>query len=234
VVESLPDNFDAESLPGGKPEGKIRFIPALCPNCGWDLRGDRDSIILMCKNCTTLWRGGSKGLKQIRFAHIPSTDEPIVYLPFWRIKADVSEIRLKSYADLIKAANLPKIIQPGWDNIAFRFWAPGFKVRPKTFLRLNTAFTLSQPRDKLEKTLPEGRMYPANLPVREAIESLKMTLAGFLKPKEQLLSVLPNIRLRAVSYLLVYIPFIQRHHELVCPKYQIAVNRNQLRLSGNL
>jgi hypothetical protein len=235
IAQSLPDDFDAERLAGGKPEGRIQFIPTLCPNCGWDLHGDRDSIVLACKNCTSMWQGGGEGLKQIRFAHVPSTETPIVYLPFWRIKADVSGIQLDSYADLINAANLPKAIQPGWENIEFRFWALGFKVRPQTFLRLNTAFTLSQPREKLEATLPEGgRVYPVNLPVKEAIESLKMTLAAFLKPKERLLSELPKIQVRAVSYLLVYFPFIEKHHDLVYPKYQTAVNKNQLRLSGNL
>ena len=181
-----------------------------------------------------MWQGDGKGLKQIRFAHVPSTEEPIVYLPFWRIKADVSGIQLGSYADLVTTANLPKVIQPGWDNIGFRFWAPGFKVRPRTFLRLSTAFTLSQPQDKLEKAIPKGRMYPVNLSISEAIESMKMTLAGFLKPKERLLSVLPKIQLQAISYVLIYVPFTEKHHELVQPKYHLAVNKNQLRLSGNL
>jgi len=234
IAQSLPDGFDAEQLPGGKPEGRIRFIPTLCPNCGWDLHGERDSLVLACKNCTSMWQGVGKGLKPIRFAHVPSMEAPIVYLPFWRIKADVAGIRLDSYADLIDVANLPRVIQPGWEKIGFRFWAPGFKVRPQTFLRLNTVFTLSQPRDKMEATIPEGRLYPVNLPVKEAIESLKMTLAAFLKPRERLLSVLPNLQVRAVSYLLAYLPFIERHHDLVYPKYQIAVNKNQLRLAGNL
>ena len=234
VSANLPDDFDADHLPGGKPEWQIRFIPTLCPSCGWDLEGERDSIVLMCKNCTSMWMGTGNRLKQIRFAHVPSPEIPIVYLPFWRIKADVSGIDLKTYADLVKVANLPKVVQSGWDDIEFRFWALAFKVPPATFMRLATTFTLSQPRGKLETELPEGKVYPVNLPITEAIESLKMTLAGFLKPKERLLSTLPNIQIRALSCLLVYIPFIEKHHDLVHPKYRAAVNKSQLRLSGNL
>jgi hypothetical protein len=234
IVKSLPDDFEADSLPGGKPRGGIRFIPTLCPNCGWDLQGERDSIALSCKNCTSMWQGAGVGLKQIRFAHVPSKEASVMYLPFWRIKAEVSHIQLDSYADLINVGNLPKVVQPGWNKIGFRFWAPGFKVPPQIFLRLTTAFTLSQPRDKLEAALPAGRVYPVNLPIKEAIESMKVTLAGFMKPKERMQSILPEIRIQAVSYVLVYLPFIERHHEFVQTKYRIAVNKNLLRLSGNL
>ena len=181
-----------------------------------------------------MWREAKNGLKQIPYAHIPATEDPVVYLPFWRIKADVSEINLVSYADLVKVANLPKVPQAGWDNIEFRFWALAFKVRPKTFLRLAGNLTLTQPRDKLETAIPEGRLYPVNLPITEAIESLKVNLAGFMKPKKLLLSKLQEIKIRAVSYILVYIPFIEKVHDLVHPQYQVSINKNQLRLSGNL
>lgn len=234
VSQSIPDDFDADNLPGGPPTGEIRFVPTLCPNCGWDLHGDRDSIVLACKNCTSMWQGGGKGLKQIRFAHIPSATSSVVYLPFWRIKAHVDGIQLDSYADLVTVANLPRVVQPGWDTIGFRFWVPGFKVSPQTFLRLTTALTLSQPREKLDTSLPRGRVHPVNLPIGEAIESMKMTLAGFLKPKKRLVSMLSKIQVRALSYVLVYIPFTEKHHDLVQPTYRIAVNKNQLRLSGNL
>jgi ribosomal protein L37AE/L43A len=234
VSTNLPDGFDADHLPGGKPQWQIRFIPTLCPSCGWDLEGKRDAIVLMCRNCTTMWLGTGNQLKQIRFAHVPSSEEPVIYLPFWRIKAEVSGVALTSYADLVKLANLPKVIQKEWHTTGFRFWALGFKVRPQTFLRLNTAFTLSQPREKLETALPDGQMYPVNLPIKEAVESLKMTLAAFLKPRERLIKTLPDIDIRALSALLVYIPFIEKHHDLVHSKYPIAVNKNQLRLSANL
>ena len=107
-------------------------------------------------------------------------------------------------------------------------------MRPQTFLRLAGNLTLSQPQDKLETTVPDGRLHPVNLPVTEAMESITLNLADFMKPREWVLENLPEIDVRAVSYILVYIPFMEKHHDFIQPKYQVAVNKNQLRLSGNL
>ncbi len=27
------------------------FVPTLCPRCGWDMEGERDSLVLICRNC---------------------------------------------------------------------------------------------------------------------------------------------------------------------------------------
>ncbi len=35
----------------------IQFISALCPHCGWDLVGGRDSVVLLCEKCDAPWRG---------------------------------------------------------------------------------------------------------------------------------------------------------------------------------
>ncbi len=232
--QKLPEDFDPDSLPGGPPEASIRFLATLCPNCGRDLTGGRDSVALNCLNCGSMWQAGKRGLKRIHFAHWPAAVNPAVYLPFWRIKADIVGIRLDSYADLVREANLPRVVKPAWESTEFRFWIPAFKVRPRTFLRLSNAFTLSQPRQTLEPTLPEGRMHPVNLPVSEAIEALKTTLAGFLRPAKRMISILPDIQIRATSYLLVYIPFMEKPHELINQKCRTAVNKNQLRFSSNL
>jgi len=236
VSGRLPDTFDVNSFPDEPSVGNIRFVPTLCSNCGWDLEGERDALVLCCKNCNSMWRGGKKGFKQIRYGHIPAlapTDQ-IIYLPFWRIKADVSGIDLVSYADLVRVANLPKVVQKGWENIGFRFWALAFKVRPQTLIRLAGNLTLAQPRDKLEASLPEGKCHPVTLPVTEAVESLKTNLADYVKPRKRFLSKLQEIHVRAISYILVYLPFVENQHDLVQPNYQVAVNKNQLRLSRNL
>ena len=231
---NLPETFDINQFSTESPNSKIRFVPTLCPSCGWDLEGQRDSLVLSCRNCHTMWRGKKNGLKQIRFAHIPQEGDDIIYLPFWRIKADVSGIELASYADLVRVANLPKAVQKGWDQMGFRFWALAFKIRPQTFLRLTGNLTLSQPRDQLETSLPAGKLYPVTLPVSESVESLKITLSSFMKPQKRILSTLNEIEIKPVSYMLVYIPFIEKHHDLVQPKYHVAVNKNQLKLSANL
>ena len=39
LAEGTRKDIDLESLKGDHPNWQIRFVPALCPNCGWDLDG---------------------------------------------------------------------------------------------------------------------------------------------------------------------------------------------------
>jgi hypothetical protein len=234
VSPKLPDDFDMALFKGGSPNWPTGFIATLCPNCGWDLMGYRDSLALLCHNCDTIWRPSKDGLRKTGFAHIKGNGEGSIYMPFWRIAADISEIALNSYADLVKLANLPKVVQEGWDELQFRFWVPAFKVRPHVFVNLERKMTLSQPGEKLVKTIPKERLYPVNLPLREALESLKTALGSFLRPAQKLLPLLPDIAVTPRSFLLVYIPFREGHHEYIHDGYRLAINKNQLKLSNNL
>ena len=234
VSMHLSADFDATSWPDGRSGGQIRFIPALCPACGWELSGPKESLVLSCRNCSSLWEAVNKEFKKLNFAHIAGKEDDLTYLPFWRIKAKTSGITLDSYADLVRVANLPKAVPEGGKDMAFCFWAPAFKVRPQKFLSLSRNITLLQPREKLITELPEGHLHPVTLPVSEAIESLKINLAGFLKPPKTVVSKLPDIVIKPKSFALVFIPFVDKHHELVQPLFHQAVNKNQLSLAKNL
>ena len=72
------------------------------------------------------------------------------------------------------------------------------------------------------------------LPVTEAIESLKINLASFVKPKNQLAEILHAIGITAKRFALVYVPFVEKHHEFIQPDLQYAINKNILALSENL
>lgn len=230
----LPEDFNVEEFEDTQFQGHIDFVSTLCPNCGWDLEGERDSLVLACKNCNSTWYPVGKKLKQLTFAHYPGKGDRTIYLPFWRIKADLSGINLDSYADLISVANLPKVVQSDWHNIPFRFWIPAFKVRPKIFLHLASHTTLSQPREKLIPELPKQRMYPSTFPVEEAIESLKVILADFAKPRRTIMEMLHDIRIDAKKFSLIFMPFEEGHHEFIQPDFQLAINKNVLALSKNL
>ncbi len=234
VSAKLPDGFDMDDFSGDRPRWQIRFVSTLCPNCGWNLAGERDTLVLCCKNCNSAWYPVGKKLKRLKFAQFPDKGDNTIYLPFWRIKANVSGIKLESYADLIKVANLPRVIQSGWNDIPFRFWIPAFKVRPKVFLHLATHTTLSQPRENLISKLPDAGIYPTTLPIQEAVESLKLTLADFVKPRRTLVARLRDIQIDAKSYTLVFIPFTEGHHEFMQPDFQLTINKNVLALSKNL
>ena len=93
VKTKLPDDFDILNFSGGNPEWSLNFIPALCPNCGWDLKGNRDTIALICSNCISIWMPISNQLKRLNFGCLTASTESSVYFPFWRIKTDISEIR---------------------------------------------------------------------------------------------------------------------------------------------
>jgi hypothetical protein len=146
----------------------------------------------------------------------------------------VAGIVLESYADLIRIANLPKAVLPDFEARTFRFWSPAFKVRPRTFLTLVKNTTLAQPGEKASATLPKGPLHPVSLPVSEALETLKINLAGFIKPQRNLLPLLNDMRVEPLSYMLVYIPFRKGHHDYANPDLHLTVNRNQLSLASNL
>ncbi|MFC1886724.1 hypothetical protein ACFLZM_06690 [Thermodesulfobacteriota bacterium] len=229
----LPKNFDIQSQSDENPNWPIRLIPTLCPICGWDLQGESDTLVLSCQNCSALWKPDKKGFKRLEFAYIAGTGDNMIYLPFWRIKAEISGIELESYADLVKIANLPKAPQSGWADIPFYFWAPAFKVPPRNFLNLMRSLTLSQPRQKMIKEMPAGNLYPVKLPITEAVECLKIILASFIKPPERHLPRLNEISINPKRYLLIYIPFQIRQNELIQSKLHMTINKNLLELAGN-
>jgi hypothetical protein len=126
-------------------------------------------------------------------------------------------VHLKTYADLIKTANLLKIVQPGWHQMPFYFWNPAFKVHPHSYLTIAASVTLNQPMGKIQAGRPKGEALTANLPLKEAVESLKLNLAQFIRPIEHLPELIPQMEVRPRRYLLVYLPFQDTALGLVQP-----------------
>jgi hypothetical protein len=238
---TLAGELDLNGFSGGPAPFHLDFLATLCPHCGWDLSGHRDSLILFCQNCQRAWKARGKRLVELKLAHLPAaTENPVLYLPFWRIAADVSGIHLESYADMARVANLPRVPRPEWEQIGFRFWGPAFKVRPQFYLRLATGVTVSQPVEKPVPQLPPAASpaaqvtHPVNLPLSEAVETLKLNIASFLTPRERVQELLPRIEIIARKYLLVYLPFEERHHEYVHAGMNLAIHKNHLHLAQNL
>ncbi|MFZ7113058.1 MAG: hypothetical protein ACOWYE_15350 [Desulfatiglandales bacterium] len=229
LAGDVQEDADLESLKDARPQWRIRFVPALCPNCGWDLDGERDSLVLVCRNCNSAWQAGKEGFAGINFVHMPEKGEDVTYLPFYRIKAEITGITLESYADLVRVGNLPKVVQPQWENIPFRLWFPAFKVRPKDLLGFSRNLTLSQPREALVSGFPDGNtIHPVTLAVREALDGLKITLASFLKPRRIMFPKLSAIRIKPEKYVLVYLPFHRKGNELSQAAFRLRINQNLL------
>ena len=72
------------------------------------------------------------------------------------------------------------------------------------------------------------------LPVLEAIECLKITLASFIKPVEFFFPRLPEIEITPKSFLLAYLPFRESQHEFVHTRFDLAVNKNALSLAQKI
>ena len=236
VAAGLPENVEDLLARTDRPDWRLQFLPVLCPKCGWDLQGERDALVLLCRNCNSAWQAGGDRFKALKYAHWPATGEEgqVLYLPFWRIQADLDGVDLQSYADLVRVANLPRVVQPEWDKLRFRFWTLAFKIRPQTFLPLATRLTLSQPQQDLNDGLPEGDLYPVNLSVEEAVESLKVILASFIRPRSVQYPRLPEIKIMPKTYLLVYVPFARTPHELIQSQAKLVILKNQLTHAKNL
>jgi hypothetical protein len=223
---------DIDSLKSESPLRPVKFVPTLCPDCGWDMEGEKNSLILICRNCNSVWLPRFNGFKKIAFAVVPGKGD--FFLPFWQIFATVFGVNLNSYADFVRLANLPKVIQAGWHSQPFRLWSLAFKVRPNSFIQLNCAITLAQPKVKKTRYLPETVFQPVTLPIAEAVESLKITLGELARPQKHFLPRLSGIQIKPKKFRLVFIPFRETSHEYHNNELGLAVNKSQLNLATNL
>jgi ribosomal protein L37AE/L43A len=232
VSGPLPESL-VESLPTSDPSGwQMQLLSAICPSCGWNLSGERNAVVLTCTNCNSAWQPSGGSLKPVPIAFMPD-ETADMYLPFWRIKADVSGMPLSCYADLARLANLPRVVQKGWNDIPFYFWSLAFRLSPKFFLSLSVRMNLIQPRDEVKEGNPPGKCYPATLSSVEAADTLKTSLAGMMKPVETGYPKLPDIQIQASEFSLVYLPFQSGHHEWLQPRYCLAINKNMLFLTDH-
>ena len=234
VSEELRPSFNIFSQPGGSPDWRINFTATLCPDCGWDLTGARDSLVLNCRNCHSVWWTKQGKLEKLTFGCLPPSGPDVIYLPFWRIKAKIRGMCLETYDDLAKIANLPRVSHKNRNAQRFHFWGPAFKVPAHILMRLMHHITMSQPQENLDKNLPRETIFPVNLPVEEVIESFIPCLAGIVRPRKLFLENLAHVYIKARKYLLVYVPFNVSHYEFVQPLYNLAVHRNTLKTAENL
>ncbi len=231
---NFPGDMDINNLPLCRPEKETTFISGICQDCGQDLEGQFNSLVLICQNCQTLWQARGNKLGKIKYGCAKPSKSDDVMVPFWKIKATIPPIPLSSYADLARMGNLPKAIRPEWETQNLHFWAPAFKIRPKVFLRLNTALAIAQPDPLLEKKISKNIHLPITLPSTEAIQSIKITLASLVRPAKDHLPPLSCASIVPKEICLVFLPFESRHHDYFHPGLNVTINKNTLTLSDNL
>jgi hypothetical protein len=231
---NLPGDMDINALTLCHPEKETLFISGICPDCGQDLEGQFNSLVLICHNCQTLWQARGNKLGKIKYGCATPGKSDDVMVPFWKIQATIPPLPLDSYADLARMGNLPKAIQPEWETKSLYFWAPAFKIRPKIFLGLNKALAVAQPDPPLEKKIRKHLHLPISLPSSEAIQSIKITLASLVRPAKDHLPPLSQATIVPKEICLVFLPFETRHHEYFHPGLNVTINKNALALSDNL
>ena len=80
IVDALQDRifesvgqWEARAPAAKQPDFQVRFYAATCPDCGVDLDGDRDTLVLTCRNCDRAWKRGSEGLEEMPFLRHPGS-----------------------------------------------------------------------------------------------------------------------------------------------------------------
>jgi hypothetical protein len=223
-----------DHLPGCRPEKQTVFLSGICPDCGWDLAGANDSLILICKNCSTLWKPRGRQLAKIRSRCARPGSGSDVMVPFWKMSARISGLALASMADLARLANLPRVARPEWAHQDLFFWAPAFKVRPKIFLSLASRITIGQPDPDLDRAICSNPHVPVTLPVDEAAQSIRITLAGLAGSRTDVMPVLSDLQITPDRALLVFLPFEDHAHDYVHAGLNAGINKNALALASSL
>jgi hypothetical protein len=215
-------------------EDRLHFVATLCPNCAWDLKGEKDSLVLACTNCDSAWQPVGSTLARLPFGVFPGGGADSVYLPFWRIQAPLDGVPLRTYADLMRLANVPRVIRTEWEETPLQFWSPAFKIRPRAFLQTARAMILAQPQPIQEGPLPKGAAYPVTFPVSEALESIEVIVAHIAMAKQHLFPLLPQLKIGPPEVLLSYFPFAVRANELIQETLRFSIDRSTVQLGRKL
>jgi DNA-directed RNA polymerase subunit RPC12/RpoP len=220
-----------ESIPSLGPENfrTLRFLPVICPYCGSDLQGEKDTQILLCRNCDRVWDYAQEELKQIDFKTLKYTGEKsqIFYLPFWRIRAKVSGWPGQMPLPLTRLPLVPKRASAGKIEEGNLYLLPAFKLSPSLFLTVSKATSLRQPLDPVWlDSLPQGQYYPVTLAADQAAEGINAVIADFIKSHP--IPRLSQIKIEPAEHLLIFIPFHAQGNELVNEAMSIGISRTAL------
>lgn len=238
--ERMPD-IDPEASEGAI--AGTRFLSTVCPNCGGDLEGERQSLVQICGGCSTAWTAGREVLERCPCEVLPSAFSPDIHLPFWRTEAEVDGIPLGTYGDLLRHANLPALGRSSRREARIAFWTPAFKIHPEHWARVARTVTLRQPGEATEAAssasaagiaAPSGEVVPVTLPAEGAAAAVRVLIAATAGVKEVILRKIEKITVRATRPRLVYLPFRAGPHEITHPEMLVALSRNLLSFGRNL
>jgi predicted RNA-binding Zn-ribbon protein involved in translation (DUF1610 family) len=192
-----------------------RFISTICPECGGLLTGERDSLVLRCQNCQTLWREHSKKFHPQSWLVVPSEESAACYLPFWRLTFSTKGWVLKSFGDYLRFTNQPVVVGARYDVTPLSFWMPAFKLNPKSFLQIAAQLTISQGKIPAGDKRRVDSDHPVTLSGEEAGQAIKSVLAATTLNKGTRLPLLKEMTIIDTRCDLLYLPFVRQSHDYV-------------------
>jgi hypothetical protein len=228
-IAPMPDEAGLDFA--GRPqagEGRLSFIPCLCPDCGSDMEGGPHSAVLTCGNCFSAWAAAGGALEKVPCSFVPARGDSLEYLPFWRIEGGAAWV-LETRADAVRLLNLPVGVRPEWEREPFASFVPAFKINPEWFLKIAKVMSFCPGPFSLEEGSPKGRLFPATLPLGEALESLTMILAYSAADRKGFARYFPDLKFVQGDARLVWWPFIPSGMELVRPDREFSISASMLK-----
>ncbi len=218
--------------PAGSSE--VRFLPTLCPDCGWDLQGTADSHVLFCRSCQSIWEAVGRGFHRMDPQFLPQAGSADTWLPFWCIDFETTGFELATYKDFVRLTNVPRVLAPAMASKPFHFWVPAFKIQPRLFLRLSGLLTLAQPESEPMALPAIGSLYPCTLPAVAGFQSVPVVLGSIAPAKRDLLPRIRNGRFAFQGKRLVWVPFQTKGVECIQPSLGCSIPRESLRWGRSL
>jgi hypothetical protein len=240
----IHDAIDAKSFGGSLPElskgdqpvdhstlCRYHFVPALCPNCGNDLAGEKGSRIVFCQSCMVGFSVSKGTLTDIPLLVAGEGSKTASFLPFWRFSVETRGLPLPRTTGRI----LPGGRMEQFERGEFCFWVPAFKINPQLLLRLAHRATTARLAVQPLPAMPGiSSIPPVTIPSAEAVKTLKLLLL-LLSPRDRDLPLrLNDLSIEVKEVTPVLIPFEQTGYELTNRQIQVAVHVNALKYGRNL
>jgi hypothetical protein len=229
-LTGTPLSVSLSDLPADKkaPGHQLSFTPCLCPDCGWDLKGRTDSLVIHCSNCVKFWLIRNKTLNRVDTHFSGSGPNTKILMPFWRLKVEFNLISCSTYAHLITIANIPKAVREEHEQQPLYFYIPAFKINPKLFLRIAKQMTLAQISPVMAEKIPGIDFLPADLPPDEGAQAVFPVLAAMAAHKKETIDSLKKEKLKIRSFSLIYIAFQESGSEFVQEEMGVSLPKNAL------
>jgi predicted RNA-binding Zn-ribbon protein involved in translation (DUF1610 family) len=208
---------------------RITFMATICPQCGGDLDGERDSVVLTCPTCDTAWEASENRLIPVDRVVVPGREKDLAYVPFWKITVREEGLGIDTHADFMRVAQPPLLRKRKAEDKALSFWLPAFKVRPREFLRLASQMSVLPHDVEPTADISPKTLYPVTLPREEAAQCLKVVLANIVTNKRGVFPLLPRINFSVTKYTLIYLPFKALGLDMVQEETGICINKNVLK-----